>query len=305
MNRLMTVVVLFLLSCHAVAAEKPDPRADDETAIRRAVRTYVAAFNKGDAAATAAHWSDHGEWVSPSGEKFKGRRVIQAEMAAYFAESPNRRIEIRNPTVRFLAPTVAIEEGSARVSLTGEPPSETSYMAIHVKQNDTWKLESVRETALPGTAATPATPSHREYLNELGWMIGHWVDQDESSKVDTVCEWTKNGNFITRSFAVSIEDRIEIEGTQVIGWDPDAKVIRSWMFDSEGGFGQAVWSRKGNRWIIKAARTLNGGERASSVNILTYVDRNRFTWQSMGREIAGELLPNIDEVTIVRKRSGN
>ena len=49
----------------------------------------------------------------------------------------------------------------------------------------------------------------------------------------------------------------------------------------------------------------NGGERASSVNILTYVDRNRFTWQSMGREIAGELLPNIDEVTVVRKRSGN
>ena len=309
MNRLMTVVVVLLPCCHAVAAEKPDPRAADEAAIRRAVRTYVAAFNEGDAAATAAHWSDHGEWVSPSGEKFKGRRAIEAEMAGYFAETPDRHIEVLNPTVRFLAPTVAIEEGSARVSRTGEPPSETNYIAVHVKQNGTWKLESVRETALPGAAAEPATRSHRKYLKELAWMIGRWVDEDENSKVETVCKWTKNGNFITRSFAVSIEDRIEIEGTQVIGWDPAAKVIRSWMFDSEGGFGEAVWSRRGNsrrgnRWIIKAARTLNGGEKASSVNILTLIDRNRFTWQSMGREVAGELLPNIDEVTVVRKRSG-
>ena len=60
---------------------------------------------------------------------------------------------------------------------------------------------------------------------------------------------------------------------------------------------------KGDRWIIKASRTLGGGEKASSVNILTYVDPNTFKWQSIGREIAGELLPNIEEVTVVREQS--
>ncbi len=136
-------------------------------------------------------------------------------------------------------------------------------------------------------------------------MIGEWIDRDETSMINTVCQWTKNKNFITRSFSVSIKDRVELEGTQVIGWDPVTGTIRSWMFDSEGGFGKAVWTRQGNRWIIKASRTLNTGEKASAENILTHIDRNRFTWQSVGREIDGELLPNIDEVTVVRKQSNN
>jgi len=298
MNRLIisAVAVLLLLSCHvAIGAEKADPRAADEAAIRHAVETYVAAFNRGDAEATAAHWSEGGEWVSPAGQKFKGRKVIQEEMAAFFAENPHRRIDILNPAVRFLAPTVAVEEGRARVTLSGDAPSETSYMAIHVKHDGRWKLDSVRETLLP------AVPSHYDQLKDLEWLIGTWIDGDESATIETVCEWTKNKNFITRSFKVAIEDRIELEGTQVIGWDPAAGAIRSWMFDSDGGFGDGVWTSKGNRWVIKASRVLNGGEKGSAVNILTRIDNDSFTWQSIGREIDGELQPNIDEVKVVRK----
>ena len=39
------------------------------------------------------------------------------------------------------------------------------------------------------------------------------------------------------------------------------------------------------------------------MNILTYVDRNTLKWQSIGREIDGELLPNIEEITVVRTQS--
>jgi hypothetical protein len=34
---------------------------------------------------------------------------------------------------------------------------------------------------------------------------------------------------------------------------------------------------------------------------MTYVDDNTFTWQSVNREVAGELLPNVDEVVVVRQ----
>jgi hypothetical protein len=37
------------------------------------------------------------------------------------------------------------------------------------------------------------------------------------------------------------------------------------------------------------------------MNIYTYVDPNTFAWQSVSREVGGELLPDIDEVTVVRK----
>lgn len=302
MKRFVVSLAAVALSCQLAAAQRGDDRAADEAAIRKAVRSYVDAFQRGDARAVARHWSSQGVYVCPSGERFQGPAAIEKEYAAYFAGSSGRKIELGTPSIRFLAPNVAVEEGTARVSRRGEPLTETSYIAIHVKQRGGWKLDSVRETALP---SAPAPPSHSERLKGLEWMIGHWVDKDENSTIDTVCQWTKNKNFITRSFSVAIKDRIELEGTQVIGWDPAAGNIRSWMFDSEGGFGEGVWTRKGQSWIIKTSRTLSGGEKASAINVITPVDRNSFTWQSTGREIDGELQPNIDEVTVVRKQPQN
>jgi uncharacterized protein (TIGR02246 family) len=259
----------------------------------------VAAFNRGDARAVASHWSRDGEWISPGGQRFRGQQAIRAELESYFAEGQGQRIDVADTRIRFLAPTVAVEEGKARVTRPGEPPSETSYIAIHVKDDGRWKLSSVRETVLPVAASAYG------HLKDLAWMIGTWVDRDEHATVETKCEWTKNRNFLTRSFKVIVQDRIELEGTQVIGWDPARRQIRSWVFDSEGGFGEGLWTRRGNRWTVKAHRVLQGGERAAAINVITVVDRDTFTWQSVDREVDGELLPNIDEVTIVRKGSPN
>ena len=117
------------------------------------------------------------------------------------------------------------------------------------------------------------------------------------------CRWTKNKSFITRSFGVSVKGRTDLEGTQVIGWDPAKKVIRSWLFDSDGSFGVGIWTRKGDRWTIQALQVLSDGRKATSVNVLTKVDDDTFTWESTGREVAGEVLPNIGPVTVVRKKN--
>ena len=89
-------------------------------------------------------------------------------------------------------------------------------------------------------------------------------------------------------------------GMQIIGWDPAAKQIRSWVFDSDGGFAEGRWAKKGNRWTITTKGITPDGRKASSVNVITYVDDNRFKWQSVSRIADGELLPNIDEVVVVR-----
>jgi tRNA A37 threonylcarbamoyladenosine dehydratase len=54
--------------------------------------------------------------------------------------------------------------------------------------------------------------------------------------------------------------------------------------------------------MVKTSFVLASGERASAINIITYVDQDTFRWQSTNREIAGELQPNIPEVTVVRKK---
>jgi hypothetical protein len=80
--------------------------------------------------------------------------------------------------------------------------------------------------------------------------------------------------------------------------------IRSWTFDSEGGFGSGLWFRDGNRWLVNTSFTLANGERASAINVITYGDEHTLSWQSANREIAGELQPNIPEVAVVRQTGG-
>ena len=147
--------------------------------------------------------------------------------------------------------------------------------------------------AQDASAAQPAAPEvsvdaeQTSPLEVLDWMVGTWVDQGEKSIVTTKCSWTKNRKFLTRSFRIMIEGQLSLEGTQFIGWDPIAKRIRSWNFDSEGGFGQGRWIRDGNKWLVKMSFVLASGERASSLNVITYVDQDTLRWQSIDREIAG------------------
>jgi hypothetical protein len=45
------------------------------------------------------------------------------------------------------------------------------------------------------------------------------------------------------------------------------------------------------------------GSTSSAVNIITRVDDDSFTWQSVQREVNDDILPNLDEVLVVRKPS--
>ena len=140
-------------------------------------------------------------------------------------------------------------------------------------------------------------------LDDLAWMVGRWVDAERDSTVSTRCSWTQNHKFLTQSFSITIDGKAGLDGVQKIGWDPIEKRIRSWIFDSEGGFGEGRWIKDGNRWEVKTTFVLASGERASAVNVYTYVDANTYCWQSVDRESGGEMLPSIPEVTVVRQKA--
>ena len=144
-------------------------------------------------------------------------------------------------------------------------------------------------------------PSNYEHLKELEWMIGSWIDKDDNATIQTDCEWTKNRNFMTRSFAVAVGDKVNMSGMQIVGWDPIAKQIRSWVFDSNGGYSDGKWKHKGKRWIVQQTGVLADGGKTTATNIFTDVDNDSFTWQSIDRTMDGEMQPNVDEVLIVRK----
>jgi hypothetical protein len=176
-------------------------------------------------------------------------------------------------------------------------------ISVGVAQDDAPVQRTVAEPTQQQVETAADDARQASPLDELEWMIGQWVDEGEDSKITTACSWTKNRKFLARSFSVAIEGQVSLEGTQVIGWDPIARRIRSWTFDSEGGFGEGRWTRDGDRWLVKASFVLASGERASALNVITYVDQDAFRWQSISREVDGELLPNIPEVTVVRQKA--
>ncbi len=159
---------------------------------------------------------------------------------------------------------------------------------------------AVRAAAAASTQAT-AAPASASPLKDLEWLVGEWTDASGDSAIATTVAWTKNKRFSSYSFKVAAPGADDLEGTQVIGWDPAAGTIRSWMFDSDGGFGEGTWSKKDNRWMIKFKQVLPDGRKASATNIYTIIDKNTITWQSIGREVDGQFMPNIGPVKVVRK----
>ncbi len=292
---LLTAAVVSWGLASAVGAEG-DGQAADETAIRKSVETYVTAFNQGDAAALAALWSPAAVYTNPlSGEQVVGREAIEKQFAAIFAKAKDTQLEAKTDSIQFISPSVAVEHGTAKVIIPEQTPEETEYTAVYIKRDDQWLLDRVTEEEVV------ITPSHYEQLKDLEWMIGSWVDQDDEATVVTECSWTKNNNFLARAFTVQIRDRIDMAGMQIIGWDPATKQIRSWVFDSDGGFGQGTWTKKKNRWYIQQSGVLPDGRKSSSVNIITCVDDKTCTLQSVNRMADDELLPNIEEVTITKQ----
>jgi uncharacterized protein (TIGR02246 family) len=278
-----------------VAAQQPKPAEADEGAIRKMVESYQQAFNQGDAKALAELWSPAAVYTNRlTGETVIGRAAIGEQFTSLFAKNKNLKLDLATESIQFLAPSVAVEHGVAKFIDPNADSEEIQYTAVYVKRDERWLLDRVTDEE-----QQIVNPRY-EQLKPLEWMVGRWTTHAPNARVQLDCNWTKNRNFLTRSFSVAIDD-LEFSGMQVIGWDPSAKTIRSWTFDSEGTFAEATWTQQGDQWFLRNKGVLADGRLASMVNVMKYVDENSFTWQTIERTAGGSLLPNIDEVLIVRQ----
>lgn len=120
--------------------------------------------------------------------------------------------------------------------------------------------------------------------------------------METKFSWAPGGAFLVRSFKTQLADGVGYQGTQVIGWDPRASQIRSWSFDSDGAFGDGVWSRNGDTWTIQSTQTLADGGAASGAYLLTKVDDDTLTLRLVGHEVDGQPLPSRPAIKVVRAK---
>jgi uncharacterized protein (TIGR02246 family) len=270
-------------------------RSEDEQAVRASIDAFVQAYQKGDASAIAALFTEDGEAVAPDEETIQGRQALAEHYGSLFSENPGDKLETTIEAIKILAPGVAREMGRTQITPSdGGTPVTSRYTAIHVKRDGKWYIASIRQ--LPDAELTPA-----DHLKELEWLVGDWVEETPEAVVVTSIAWADNKNFLVRSYDVRVKGRAAITGTQRIGWDPLTKQFKSWVFDDRGGYGEGLWTRRGNQWIVKATGVRADGRTTSATQVLTYVNQDTLRWKSIDRTLGADISLDIDEVTMVRK----
>lgn len=139
----------------------------------------------------------------------------------------------------------------------------------------------------------------------LSWLVGVWADQDDAPDAKPVrssFRFSANNTFLIRSFVGTNNADEEAEGTQVIGWDPIAKHIRSWTFFSDGAFSEAIWTKVEDGWSIKSTQTLVDGRLATGTFVIERVDHDTMKVQLLAHEVDGESLPSKPAITVARQK---
>jgi hypothetical protein len=172
-----------------------------------------------------------------------------------------------------------------------------------------WALTEMRAQvpaapAPPIATTTDAVTSAESPLATLDWLVGSWACQTEKGAVEFSCKFTKNNSFLVRSFRIVNEPEGTMSGMQVIAWDPVQETIRSWTFDSDGGFGEDTWNQADDRYTMRSKYTLADGGKGAAINVMTYVDHDTFHWKSTNREMDGELQPDTAEIVVSRVDAG-
>jgi uncharacterized protein (TIGR02246 family) len=159
MKRMLLTAALVVWGFASAVGAEGDGQAANEAEIRKAVESYVAAFNQADAGALAALWLPSAVYTNPlSGEQVVGREAIQEQFAAIFADAKGAKLEAKTDSIQFISPSVAVEHGTAKVIIPEQTPEETEYTAVYIKRDDQWLLDRVTEEEVV------ITPSHYEQL---------------------------------------------------------------------------------------------------------------------------------------------
>jgi uncharacterized protein (TIGR02246 family) len=280
-------------SVKATAQVKTADSKSAEAAIRGVVSQFVEAYNAHDAKTLASLFLPEAQIVSEDNETTQGRDAIETLFGELFEESPDGKIEVAIESIRLIGTALAVETGSTTTtSAPGETPERGRYIVLHVLKDGKWSMGLVRDM--------PVEPTHREHLQSLAWLVGDWIDESREGVVKTSCRWADNGSFLLQEITVRQAGRDTMKISQRIGWDPLTKKFKAWVFDTEGGYGESLWTPTEMGWLIKATSVHSDGSTASATNHIEPNGLDHYVFRSVDRIVGSEVLPSV-EVHVVRQ----
>jgi uncharacterized protein (TIGR02246 family) len=303
----LAAIAGFAMRYQLMAGEKDKPTANtvagdtktesaETAAVRQTSRLFAEAFAKGDAKAMAALWTENGEYDGLDAEPLRGRAALEGAYATFFKNNPKATLDARVDSVRLLGPRAAVEDGTLRSGLSGEKAQrgETRFSAFLVLEDKGWRFASVREWE--------EEPANQVTLADISWLAGDWVGKGKQGEARLSFTLDDNKAFLRGRYSVARDGTVVRSGTQVIAKDPNGG-LRSWQFESDGGFGEWTWSREGERWIIEGSGTLPDGQQETATHLLVPIDKDSYTWQVVERSAGGVEMPGNPPVKVKRVRA--
>ncbi|VTT99650.1 Uncharacterized protein OS=Desulfomonile tiedjei (strain ATCC 49306 / DSM 6799 / DCB-1) GN=Desti_2495 PE=4 SV=1: DUF4440 [Gemmataceae bacterium] len=272
------------------AAPAAAPDAADRDAIVKSARDFEAAFNKGDAKAVAALWTENGESRDATGETFRGRAAIEKAYAEFFKANAGARVEVLVKSVRFPAKDMAVEEGLVRQTRGPKDlPGTTSYVTIHAREGGQWKIALSSEAGVG-----------RDRLEDLDWLLGDWAAKVKDDAVTFTFARDPKKAALTATFTRTPAGKEPVSGTVRIAADPETGRIRSWAFEDDGAHSQGLWFCDGKSWVIDARGVLADGTPTAERIILQRVAPDAITWRVVDRVVGETRVKDAPPVRLTR-----
>ncbi len=270
----------------------------EEKAVIAGVETFAKLYSAANVKQLADLFLDDASIIDPDENETRGKSAIAEMYTVAFKEAQGLKVTAEVEEVRFLTPDVARVNGQSQVaSSTGDAAEFTEFNILLVKRNNRWMIAEIREHAAPAAEVSPY-----DRLRDLEWMVGEWVDESGSNRIHSNVRWADNQSYLVRTYQAEIQGEKKTSGTVFVGWDPQSGQIKSWVFDSHGGHGEAFWTRTGEKeWVVKAQGVLLDGRPTSATQVHTIINKDSVRTSSVDRIIGGQVAPDILDVVMVRK----
>ena len=151
-NRLGVILVGIVLGLSSTNARQ-QKKTDDEAAVRDAVKLYVDARERGDAAALSGLFTSDADQLVSSGEWRRGREeLVRGTLASSKSNAGTRTITLK--TIRFPTSDVAIADGEYVIGASQTSATRNMWTSfVMVRSQGRWRISAIRNM-LPAPPAS-------------------------------------------------------------------------------------------------------------------------------------------------------
>lgn len=289
----------FLIGLFSMFITLSAAEADDgKTKLVQRLQTISNAVNQGKVDSLSSFYTEDAEFTNPvTGNVIKGKDEVVKFLQPRVKEIKDRHLTFtfKPNSIDLSEPDFAVVQGVVEITDKDALLQRNARTVELVKEDGQWYIDSVSDIEVP------PPNSFYSHLKELEWLIGSWVDKDEDVTITYKARWDRFKNFIFQDFKMAVYNLSDVEGLQIIGWDPSENKLRSWIYDSDGGFGTGLWSKKDKGWQVTLTFTLSDGKKGTATNIYSDITNKNYSFSSIDRKLNGEALPDIEPVTVVRE----